>query len=95
MIPKILEKNPRNILAPNELKNILIVSKSIFKYIKQIDFGFWKIEKYSEKYENIRRASIGYTNTFQTLFALRNTMQQNECNNQSASRAYTTRFMPI
>jgi hypothetical protein len=30
-----------------------------------------------------------------TPFALRNTMQQHECNNKSTSRAHFTRFMPI
>jgi hypothetical protein len=32
---------------------------------------------------------------FQTPFALRNTMQQHECNNQSTSRAHFTRLTPI
>jgi hypothetical protein len=32
---------------------------------------------------------------FQTSFALRNTMQRHECNNQITSRAHFTRLMPI
>jgi hypothetical protein len=60
-----------------------------------MDFGFQEIEKYFEKYENLPSASIRYVNMFQTHFSLRNTMQQHECNNQSASRAHSTRFTLI
>jgi hypothetical protein len=67
-------------------KNIIRISKNIFKFLKKIDFGFRKIEKYSENYENLPSASIRYVKMFQTYFALRNTIQRHECNNQSASR---------
>jgi hypothetical protein len=36
-----------------------------------------------------------YINMFQTPFALRNTMQQHECDNQSFSKAHFTRLTPI
>jgi hypothetical protein len=54
------------------------------------------------KFEKASRAhSIRYVNMFQTTkmfqthFTLRNTMQRHECNNQSASRAHSTRFTLI
>jgi hypothetical protein len=34
VLPQIPEKISRNVLAPNELKNILRASKNIFKYLK-------------------------------------------------------------
>jgi hypothetical protein len=55
---------------------------------------FRKIEKYSDKYENLPKTSTRNINRFQTFFAHRNTMQQHECNNQSASMAHFTRLTP-
>jgi hypothetical protein len=52
-----------------------------------MNFEFRKIEKYSEKYEILWETSTRYINMFQTLNALRNTMQQYECNNHDTFRA--------
>ena len=38
--------------------------------------------------KNLPETSTRHTNMFQTLLALRNTMQQHECNNQDISRAH-------
>jgi hypothetical protein len=46
------------------------------------------MEKYLEKYENLPETSTRHINMFYTLIALRNTMQQLECNNQGTSRAH-------
>jgi hypothetical protein len=47
-----------------------------------------EIEKYSENYENLPKTSTRHIIMFQTLIALRNTMQKHECNNQGTSRAH-------
>jgi hypothetical protein len=69
-------------------KNIFRTFEYVFKYIKYIDFEFRKIEKYSETYENLRETSTRHINMFQTLIALRNTIQYHECNNHDTSRAH-------
>jgi hypothetical protein len=48
-----------------------------------------KIEKYLEKYENLRATSTRHIDMIQTLLALENTMQQHECNNYDTPRAPT------
>jgi hypothetical protein len=54
-----------------------------------------KIEKYSEKYEKIPKASGSYINMFRTPFTHINTMQRHACNNQSFPRVHFTRLTPI
>jgi hypothetical protein len=44
--------------------------------------------KYSGKYENLPETFTKHINMFQTLLALRNTMQQHECNDEDTSRAH-------
>jgi hypothetical protein len=73
MLPKIPGKFLEMFWHLMNSKNILRVSKNIL----------CKIEKCSEKYENLPRASIGYINMSQTYFAHRNTMQRHECNNKA------------
>jgi hypothetical protein len=46
------------------------------------------LEKYSKKYEKLWETSTRHINMFQTLLALRNIMQQHECNNHDTSRAH-------
>jgi hypothetical protein len=82
-------------LALNELEKIFRDSGNIFKYLKQIDFWFLENRKIPKKYENLPNTSTRYINMFQTPFALRNTMQLQECNNQNFSRVHFTRLTPI
>jgi hypothetical protein len=60
-------------------KNIFRTFENVFKFLKLIDFGSRKVEKY----ENFPETSTRYIKRFQTLLALRNTIQQHECNTQS------------
>jgi hypothetical protein len=48
-----------------------------------------------EKYENLPKTSTTYIIIFQTSFALRNTIQRHECNNQSFSMVHFTRLTTI